>query len=159
MAAETLMSSTAASVVACNDSDGTKPTISVGLTIENKDMFATPEMVWIESPGDFNLDEWEFDLSSIGVEITKENINAEINKFLLNSLSPALKDALKKDDFLNEGFFDKGLSLKEWFDKYSKNLLHEGKVIWLLNDDAQNVNASFDSGFYIKDYDLDNQLI
>ncbi|ARU91214.1 hypothetical protein SCLARK_00526 [Spiroplasma clarkii] len=162
IAAGTLMSSTAASVVACDkpsEKDDAKPTSAEKIAIENKDMFATPEMVWIESPGGFNLDEWEFDLSSLGVEITKENINEEIGKYLLNSLNPILKNGMEKSDFLNQSKENKGISLKDWIEKEAKTLLTKSAINTLLENPGTNMDRGFDSKFYIKEYNLDNQLI
>ncbi|ARU91211.1 hypothetical protein SCLARK_00523 [Spiroplasma clarkii] len=157
-----LMSSTAASVVACDkpsEKDDAKPTSAEKIVIESKDMFAAPEMVWIESAGGLDSAEWEFDLSSLGVEITKENINEEIGKYLLNSLNPILKKAMKNDDFLNRSNSDKGISLKDWIEKCSADFLNEYAINALLGEKGKSWESYFESKFYIADYNLDNQLM
>ncbi|ARU91213.1 hypothetical protein SCLARK_00525 [Spiroplasma clarkii] len=160
--AGTLMSSTAASVVACDkpsEKDDAKPTSAEKIVIESKDMFAVPEMVWIESTGGTDSAEWEFDLSSLNVEITKENINVEIGKYLLNSLNPLLKKAMNNDDFLNQIGGDKGVSLKDWIEKYSAVLLNDYSINALLGEKGKSWSSYFDSEFYVKDYILDSQHI
>ncbi|ARU91210.1 hypothetical protein SCLARK_00522 [Spiroplasma clarkii] len=95
IAAGTLMSSTAASVVACDkpsEKDDAKPASAGKAVIENKDMFIAPEMVWSETN---SSQTWLINLATLNITFTRENIHEEIVKFISNSLSPILKEALK----------------------------------------------------------------
>ncbi|ATX70650.1 lipoprotein [Spiroplasma clarkii] len=159
IAAGTLMSSTAASVVACDkpsEKDDAKPASAGKAVIENKDMFIAPEMVWSETN---SSQTWLINLATLNITFTRENIHEEIVKFISNSLSPILKEALKNNDSLNQTSADKGLTFKQWFDKNIQNIPNNNSFSLLVEKGPHEIRETFDTVFHNKEYKLNDKLL
>ncbi|ARU91212.1 hypothetical protein SCLARK_00524 [Spiroplasma clarkii] len=162
IAAGTLMSSTAASVVACDkpsEKDDAQPASDEKPTVDSTNMFVSPGMAWSETLGGLISPKWEFNISSLGVEITKENIKYEIIKYFLDSLNPTLQEAMKNEDFLNQEDFDNKMTLKQWVVKNTISFVTNYWIDIFFKNPGDSSKVYFMSKFYVKDYSLGDQLI